>query len=64
MKRRDFLALAGAAIAQHAVASILPTSVPAVRDRASRHPDVRLRMHCHQQLHMDFGFMHLIRYAG
>ena len=20
-------------------------------------------MHCHQQLHMDFGFMELIRYA-
>ncbi len=21
-------------------------------------------MHCHQQLHMDFGFMQLIKYSG
>ena len=21
-------------------------------------------MHCHQQLHMDYGFMQMVRYAG
>jgi FtsP/CotA-like multicopper oxidase with cupredoxin domain len=108
MRRRDFLSCAGAAIGQHALASILPQGVHAVRSAVARRPDIRLRIEncspdignrvtirtvayngqapgptllvtegkpvsievtdatssCHQQLHMDFGFMQLIRYTG
>jgi FtsP/CotA-like multicopper oxidase with cupredoxin domain len=126
MRRRDFLSCAGAAIGQHALASILPQGVHAVCSAMARRPDIRLRiencsldigdrvtirtvayngqlpgptlrltemsglykdvvnvmpldsvavdfvadnpgdtlMHCHQQLHMDYGFMQLTRYTG
>jgi FtsP/CotA-like multicopper oxidase with cupredoxin domain len=128
VKRRDFISCAGAAIGQHALASIFPQGVLAVRSAVARRPDARLRiencsldignrvtirtvayngqvpgptlrvgkkemsglfkdvvnvmpldsvavdfvadnpgdalMHCHQQLHMDYGFMQLIRYTG
>jgi FtsP/CotA-like multicopper oxidase with cupredoxin domain len=125
MRRRDFLSCAGAAIGQHALASVLPQGVHAARSATAR-PDIRLRidnrsfdignrttirtvayngqvpgptlrltemsglfkdvvnvmpldsvavdfvgdnpgdalMHCHQQLHMDYGFMQLLRYKG
>ena len=42
MKRRDFLSFAGAAIGQHALASILPQKVPDTRSTAVRRPDIRL----------------------
>jgi FtsP/CotA-like multicopper oxidase with cupredoxin domain len=44
MRRRDFLSCAGAAIGQHALASILPQGVHAVRSVMARRPDIRLRI--------------------
>ena len=44
MRRRNFLPCAGAAIRQHALASILPQGVHAVRSPVARRPDIRLRI--------------------
>jgi hypothetical protein len=44
MRRRDFLPCAGAAIGQHALASILPQGVHAVRSAMAPRPDIRLRI--------------------
>jgi FtsP/CotA-like multicopper oxidase with cupredoxin domain len=44
MRRRAFLSCAGADIGQHALASILPQKVHAVRSAMARRPDIRLRI--------------------
>lgn len=44
------------------VINVMPLQIVAV-DFVADNPGDTL-MHCHQQLHMDYGFMQLIRYAG
>ena len=61
--RRDFLKLAGLA----AAAAVAPGSHSGAEDApvAEGNPDSPglTLFHCHQQLHMDFGFMTLLRYG-
>jgi FtsP/CotA-like multicopper oxidase with cupredoxin domain len=44
------------------VVNVIPLDSVAV-DFVADNPGDTL-MHCHQQLHMDYGFMQLIRYTG
>jgi FtsP/CotA-like multicopper oxidase with cupredoxin domain len=44
------------------VINVMPLDTVAV-DFIADNPGDTL-MHCHQQLHMDFGFMQLIKYVG
>jgi len=57
MNRRNFVRSAGAALV------VLPH---ALRGGEAGAPDHRLRivlLHCHQQLHMDYGFMQILKYV-
>jgi FtsP/CotA-like multicopper oxidase with cupredoxin domain len=44
------------------VVNVMPLDTVAV-DFVADNPGDTL-MHCHQQLHMDYGFMQLIKYVG
>jgi FtsP/CotA-like multicopper oxidase with cupredoxin domain len=66
MNRRSFLASTGSMLADRMLpqaSGAWAAGKPAAVDFVADNPGDTL-LHCHQALHMDFGFMQLMKYVG